>query len=496
MTVQIHDVANGYTGEPNIEFKDGPALDAFSRQRVSQPFGIFDFKAITGRGETVWEERLTGAVIVHGTVTGTFTAGDTFSGGTSGKKGTITAVGAGNITYSTSNNDFVDGETITILTGGVPGSTAVITSHDTGADIVYNYDRSSINLKVGNVSGQRVVRQTIRYFTYNPGYSQLIMTTQVLSPTKTGLKQTVMYGDDLNGLGICLEDATVKVFKRSSVTGSAVTTYVSQADWLDRMDGTGGDRNASGIKLDIVKSQIQAIDFQWLGSGRVRFCLNIRGVLIPIYEFEHANDLDVVYMKTPSLPIRYEIENTGTTSSASTLEQICCSVASEGGYLLPGYEFASGNKFSTRSVTTRSPIFAVRLKANYPSGKPNRRTIRYLTAQLSAMTNDACFEIVHVHTPLTITATWADVDDSSSMEYSTNISALTATHMHVVDIINVYSGQAGKGESSVANSGFINQHAFISQNFESNNSQMFVVYATSRTGTADCAAQISWIESD
>jgi len=44
----------------------------------------------------------------------------------------------------------------------------------------------------------------------------------------------------------------------------------------------------------------------------------------------------LAYICEPYAPIRYEIENIGTVSSSSTLEQICCAVSSEGGYTLPG----------------------------------------------------------------------------------------------------------------------------------------------------------------
>lgn len=492
MTVSLHDSANGFTPNPDVEFKDSPSLDAFGRQRISTPYGIFDFKAVSGRGNIIWEERLTGCIIVHGTVTGAgFVVGHTITGGTSGKKGVITAVGSGNITYTSSNNDFTDGETIT----STNGSTATVTSHNTGADVVYNYDRSSIALNLGTVSGQKVIRQTVRYFTYNPGYSQLIDTTQIFNAGKTNLKQTVMYGDSLNGLGLVLNGTTLNVLKRSSVTGSTVDTLVPSSDWLDILDGSGSERNPSGILLDITKAGILSIDFQWLGVGRVRFSLNINGQSIPVYDFDHSNNTTSVYMKTPSLPIRYEIENTGTTASASTLEQICCTVASEGGYLLPGYEFCAGNRFTNeRNISVRTPIFAIRLKNEYPTGKPNRKTIRYLGVSYSLRTNDATFELVHVHNPLTMTATWTSRDDLSAVEFSTDISALTAEHMHVVDIINIFSGQANKGEVGTVTSEFINQHSFLSQNYESNNSQMFVVYATPRTGASDCSASIPWIE--
>jgi len=472
-------------------FADGVGNDAFGQKRVSSPTGIFDHKFISSKNSTIWEERLFGCIIVHGAVTGAgFQIGETITGGTSGKTGVITAVGSGNITYTSSDNDFTDTETIT---GGTSLSTASVTTHDTGAHTQYNYYRSSVYLKTGTITGQRVVRQTIRYFPYVPGCSQRINTTQVFAPLDANKNQYVMLGDDKNGVGIAITGLTVNLIVRSNITGTAVDTIVSQSSWDDPMDGTG----ASGITLDITKSQIQSIDFQWLGIGRVRFALNIGGISIPIHEISHANVTVGVYMKTPTLPVRYELINVGTASGASNLEQICCSVSSEGGYQLPGMEFSAIKPLTNeKAVTTRVPIMAIRLKNEFPAGQPNRRCMRFLDVEFYARSNDATFELMHVHDTLTMTATWTSVDASSGVEYSLDISALTAKHFHLVQAANLFSGTGNAGNGESINSQFINQHAFISQNFESNNSQMYVIYATSRTGTANCSAHISWLESE
>ena len=481
-----------------IQIKDGPQLDGFGRHRMSAPFGIFESKFLSNRKLPQWTERLTGAIIVHGVVTGVgFAIGETITGGTSGMKGVVTAKTASSLTYTTSNNDWTDGETIT---GGTSASTAAITTHNTGADIVYNYNSASVSLSLGTVTGQKVIRQTNRYFPYVPGYSHHINMTGTFGAGKTNLKQTKIYGDSLNGFGFVLVDGTINLLFRTSTSGSAVDTLVPQSSWnIDRLDSTYASvgLNPSGITLDVTKSQIDDLDFQWLGVGRQRCALNIGGVSIPVHEVNHSNVTAGVFMRTPTLPIRYEIENTGTTASASTLEQICCSVCSEGGYSLPGDEYSAGHTWAQEvAVTTRRPIFAIRLKAAYPAGHPNRKQVRLLDFGGFARTNDCLMELIHVHNPLTMTATWTSIDDDSAVEYSADISALTADHMHYVQPLVVPAAAGVVGTAMEQSVQSINAHSFISQNFESTNSQMFVIYATSRTGTSNVICHISEIESE
>jgi hypothetical protein len=446
---------------------------------------------------------LTGAIIVHaGEVGGTGLAvGETFAGATSGRKGVISAKTATSVTYATSNNDFTDGET---CTGATSGTTFVVTTHDTGAHIAYNYDGASVLLHLGTISGQRAIRQTTRYFPYVPGFSQLISMTGTLATPKANLRQSILYGDDLNGIGYVMDGLTMSLLLRTSTSGAAADTLVPQSEWnLDRML-PGYGLNPSGLPLDVTKSQINSIDFQWLGVGRVRLTLNVDGIPVPVHEFRHANRLAGVYMRTPSLPIRYEVENVDTTASASALEQICCSVSSEGGYALPGVEFSAGHTWAQEiAVTTRRPIFAIRLKNENPAGKPNRKQLRFLSLTAFARTNDALLEMVHVHGAEGVTATWSNVDpdqtggDVAGAEYSADISAITsAQHAHVVSRFRVPSGQAQNGTIATIDASFISNHSHLNQNFESDNSEMFVVYATSRTGDSAVTCDLGFLLSE
>lgn len=197
----------------------------------------------------------------------------------------------------------------------------------------FNSNDGSINMNVTTASGDKVVRETYRVFSYQPGKSLLILNTFTFAESQSGLKQRVGYFGQNNGFYLELDDSTISLVKRSYVSGTVNNTPVDSSSWnVDPMDGSG----PSGITLDLTKSQILWIDLEWLGVGSVRCGFVINGEFYTCHVFNHANLITSTYITTACLPVRYEIENTSNTSSSSTLKQICSSVISEGGYELRG----------------------------------------------------------------------------------------------------------------------------------------------------------------
>lgn len=360
---------------------------------------------------------------------------------------------------------------------------------------------SSVILTIGTAATEFAVRQSTRYITYDPGKSQFIKQTFVMNAAKTNLTQEVGYGDDENGLFAELADGAVSFVTRTNTSGSVADNSVAQADWnrdtlAPAVDGVPDEDSPSGITLDIAKEQLVWFDFLWQGVGTVTFGFLMGDKFIICHEEDHANIDILPFIRTPSLPVRFKIYNTGITSSSSALREICSDVESEGGFTPPGFEFSEGTLVTSRvAVTTRRPIFAIRLKDAF-SGTvlDNRRTVKFLDAGFSTTTNDAMFEVVHVHNPSDVTATWADVGGGSGVQYSRNISAVTGSPSHKVDHRFVSTSTGGKADAGGVEADIINEHSFISQDFESNNSQLFVIYATAETGTANCTGHITWLE--
>jgi hypothetical protein len=198
-----------------------------------------------------------------------------------------------------------------------------------GASVSYLVNQSSVTLNVGTVSGEYVYRESKKVFTYQPGKSLQVLQTFVFNPPKANLRQRAGYFSSQNGFYIEQEGTDIYLVKRSYISGMVVNTRVPQDQWnRDPLNGSG----PSSATLDLSKSQILFSEYEWLGVGSVVVGFVLNGNPIVVHQFDNANVNTSVYITSATLPVRYEIENTDTTASSSTMKQICVSVLSNGGY--------------------------------------------------------------------------------------------------------------------------------------------------------------------
>lgn len=229
----------------------------------------------------------------------------------------------------------------------------------------YNFESNiaCVSMNVTTNSGDNVYRQTRRYFQYQPGKSLLSLNTFVMNSGKANLRQRVGYFDSQNGIFFENSNNVNYIVKRSFTTGNVVDTKVAQTNWSgDKLNGSG----SSGLHFDVSKAQIFWTDVEWLGVGSVRTGFVIDGNFIVCHQFNHANIESNVYMTTATLPVRYEIENTGTTSSNSTLKHICNTVISEGGYAPSVVTRAASTSLAGLEMSQNDfrPLLSLRLKTN------------------------------------------------------------------------------------------------------------------------------------
>ena len=129
-----------------------------------------------------------------------------------------------------------------------------------GTTSVYSQDAARTRIGVANTTAGKRVRQTFQRFNYQPGKSQLVLMTGVVSDTGTGVISQMGLFDDDNGIFAEVNAGTLNFVIRSNVTGSPVDTTVAQSAFNgDRMDGTG----TSGVTLDPSKTQILWFDYEW-----------------------------------------------------------------------------------------------------------------------------------------------------------------------------------------------------------------------------------------
>jgi hypothetical protein len=262
-------------------------LDAFGRQRVSQPTTLADYQQQYGTSPLLWQDAITGS-----------------------------------------------------------------------ATSAHLPNESSVRLRCTTAANDQVIRQTRLYHRYQPGKSQLVLMTFVMGEAKEGVRKRAGYFDGANGIFLEQTLAGLRLVRRTNATGTPVDNVVEQRSWsLDNRLGGYGESI-----LDMSKSQILAIDLEWLGVGRVRVGFVVEsGAIVYVHEFRNTNTLGAVYMTTANLPLRYEITNTAEAASTTDLITICGSVISEGGFEEGrGYPFVASTGATGVSCTTEKPILSIR----------------------------------------------------------------------------------------------------------------------------------------
>lgn len=301
------------------------------------------------------------------------------------------------------------------------------TSNTIGSTYTHANNESTMLMSVGNLSGQKVVRRTKRYFAYQPGKSLLFLNSFVMNEGKAGLRQRVGNFDDDNGIFFEINETTCFFVRRGYASGSVQETRVPQSQWnVDPLNGLG----PSGLTLNKDKAQILWTDIEWLGAGSVRTGFIINGQFIICHVFHHANIGNTVYMTTATLPIRYEIENTSNTASSSTLKHICNSVVSEGGYS-PSVETRAASTALTGldMITTEyRPLVSVRLKADYKGAV----VVPSLVSLYGIQNTPFSFRLIEAGT--VTGGSWVSAGLESSVEYNTTGTGFTGGNILLEDI--------------------------------------------------------------
>lgn len=282
-----------------------------------------------------------------------------------------------------------------------------------GTGSTYNSNQASTTIDVSATTIGVRTRQTKMRFNYQPGKSQLIMMTGILGVGASGITQRIGIGDDDNGLFFECIEGIFQVNRRTKTSGSVVNNRTTQANYnIDKLEGFGPSR----IKIDLSKTQIFWIDFEWLSVGRVRFGFVIDGKLTYFHEINHANDLTVAYMSTPNLPLRYEIENDGNGGAAG-LTHICTTVISEGGIEEGGvlhYESTTSNRagstthINANTADTAYALVGIKLKAGFKD-----ITVRLSSKSIVAETSDDFEWLILLNPTIAGTFTYADKTNSA-----------------------------------------------------------------------------------
>jgi hypothetical protein len=305
-----------------------------------------------------------------------------------------------------------------------------VTSNTAGnSSYAFVNNQSMITMTVETTANAEVIRETTKVFSYQPGKSLLMMSTFAMETPKANLRQRVGYYGAENGIYFENDGTTNYFVLKSNTTGTITETKVAQSNWnVDKFDGTGYSAQSGGAEhtggLDVSKTNILWMDIEWLGVGDVRCGFVVDGKMLPAHIFHNDNKNIVPYMTTATLPLRYEIKNTGVTASNSTMKQICSTVISEGGYELYGSQQAIQTPV-TAPIDLPVPgtyynLISLRLK----SGRLD--AVAILTAiSLLGVTNNAYYNWQVRASGTTTGGTWVSAGDNSAIEYKIDAATIT-----------------------------------------------------------------------
>ena len=351
---------------------------------------------------------------------------------------------------------------------------------ETDGSVGYLANQSTATLNVTTTSGSKVYRESKRVFPYQPGKSLQILQTFVFAPAKTNLRQRVGYFSRQNGFYLEQDGTTISLVKRTFITGSIVETRIPQSQWnVDTLDGNG----PSDIVLDLSKAQILFAEYEWLGVGSVRMGFAIDGYFIICHQFNHANHIDTTYMTTATLPVRYEIENTGTTASSSTMKQVCVSVVSNGGYFRDSH-IHTVVRPTTTVGTSFYPLIAIRMA----SGKTDSVILPNIINLFPTTSDD--FEYAIVKNPSSITGgTWV-THATGNVEYNISATAMGAGE----NLVDGFFGSTNQSTSTEESSARNFAYQLGRTNADTPVSDVMVLAAKVVSGTGNIKSSFGWFD--
>ena len=299
---------------------------------------------------------------------------------------------------------------------GLP-STGVV-SGITGTGSIITED-AMLKVKTGTGDGTAYIEslQSVRYI---PGSMAYGFFTAYGFPTQgTGF---IGVFDDEDGFAIGSKDGVPSVLRRRYNGVDSDDYYISQSNWnLDKLDGTGD----SLLDIDFSKGQVYSITYGYLGFACIIYSIMApNGTWTPFHRIEYPNSSTVTQISMPYLPLRVEVDNTGTG------EAIEIGVGSVDAGIFNGGKTDSSSNYTAincsdllltpKSTTTVDYIIAIRGKSLIGT---RRNKVSSLFKSISWAT-DASIKGVTVdiiRDPDIITpGTWTSFGDTSPLEWSSD----------------------------------------------------------------------------
>jgi hypothetical protein len=191
-------------------------------------------------------------------------------------------------------------------------------------------------------------------------------------------------------------------------------------------------------------------------------------------------------MTTATLPVRYEIENTGVTTSSSNLKQICSTVISEAGYSPTTITRSASTILAGLSMdqTVYRPLLSIRLKSNHVDKVvlPTRIDLFGLQSTPFAYKVIADANVAG--------GTWTTLGSDSVIEYNANATTLNSGGADLLQGIFVGGTSAQPVNVNLKE----HNHSFQLRANATGTPEVFTIAVKATTNNDDALGSLTWEE--
>jgi hypothetical protein len=356
-----------------------------------------------------------------------------------------------------------------------------------GGSTTWLPNEAAVDLEVDGNPGSSIIRRTNIFYPYIPGMGRGGMMSLAQGDAgKTDNVRRWGFFSEESGAFFQLEGTTLSCVTRSTTTGSTIDTVVNQTEWSeDRVDGSSGVYNKSTMNIDVTKANIWSIDYQWLGSGIVRFSVyGPDGSRINVHKVENANNNVSPWCGSGSLPLSIENTNTSTTSGPTSTKLICAMVYTDGSDVEDSHEDTHTYVSPPVSLTSGSgeTLIAAFDSAPTMGGKVNRIISDAISAYYGSTNELVVFRIYAGSTY-----------SSGTFNLATPEGAMRVSLDAVVDVSGplTLSRIASAGQGVV----FENSNAEVYLNADGTASRTVTITAENLgAGTTDAIMSVTWVD--
>jgi len=194
-------------------------------------------------------------------------------------------------------------------------------------------------------------------------------------------------------------------------------------------------------------------------------------------------------MTTACLPLRYEIENTGSMGNNATMNVICASVMSEGGYEVRGRNRTAGQGPNTSYTLTTAGVFYPVVSIRLKSERPESIVVPKAISLLGISGNGTRLAYKLIENAAVGNGTWTSTGTDSAVQY--NITANSIVGGTELDQGFLYVSQQSSTAISIHDDIFRLQ---LGRNTFSNTNTTFTLAVAGAGDSDTCIGAINWME--